>query len=94
MVKIVNAAARKGKGDLVWLGYNPGTKGKTWSSPCVKFGTQLMCINAAAAARISFNIGKTTPWKANHIDMWLLKLLQLKCKITRPRLCLNAVLIQ
>ena len=28
MVKIVNAAARKGKGDLVWLGYNPMQNGK------------------------------------------------------------------
>ena len=30
MVKIVNAAARKGKGDLVWLGYNPMQNGKNW----------------------------------------------------------------
>ena len=73
MVKIVNAAARKGKGDLVWLGYNPGRKGTSWNSPRVKFGTQLLCINARAAERISFNMGKTTPWRANHIDMWLLK---------------------
>ena len=58
MVKIVNAAARKGKGDLVWLGYNPGRNGKTWNAPRVKFGTQLVCINAVAADRISFNMGK------------------------------------
>ena len=32
-----------------------------------------MCINAVAAERISFNMAKTAPWKAEHIDMWLLK---------------------
>ena len=74
MVKIVNAASRKGVGDLVWLGYNPTSKsGKSWAAPRVKFGTQLMCINAIAAERIHFVMGKSAPWKANHIDMWLLK---------------------
>ena len=32
-----------------------------------------MCINAVAAERISFNMAKTAPWKAEHIDVWLLK---------------------
>lgn len=76
MVKLVNAAARKGKGEFVWLGYNPTQKGVAWEAPRVKFGTQLMCMTAAAAERMSLIIGKTTPWKANHIDMWLLKFCQ------------------
>ena len=69
MVKIVNAAARKGIGDLVWLGYNPWRKGKTWDCPRFKFGTQLMCINAVATERISFNLGKTPPWTVDDIDI-------------------------
>ena len=74
MVKIVNAASRKGVGDLVWLGYNPTSKsGKSWTAPRIKFGTQLICINAIAAERMSWIMGKSAPWKANHIDMWLLK---------------------
>jgi hypothetical protein len=76
MVKIVTAAARQGKGDFVWLGYNPTQNGKAWEAPRVKFGTQLMCMTAAAAERMSLIIGRTTPWKANHIDMWLLKFCQ------------------
>ena len=73
MVMMVNAAARKGIGDLVWLGYNPkSNNGKVWTAPRVKYGTQLVCINAIAAERIHFVMG-TGAWKAQHIDMWLLK---------------------
>ena len=45
IVVLVNAAARKGVGDLVWLGYNPKSNSKSgkWGAPRVKFGTQLIC---------------------------------------------------
>ena len=74
MVKIVNAASRKGVGDLVWLGYNPGSKngGKSWTAPRVKFGTQLICLNVVAAMGIKM-VMDLNFWKAEHIDMWLFK---------------------
>ena len=73
MVMMVNAAARKGVGDLVWLGYNPKSNNpKSWRAPRAKFGTQLVCINSVAADGISLVMGSNC-WKAEHIDMWLLK---------------------
>lgn len=76
IVKMVNAAARKGVGDLVWLGYNPKSNrpGK-WSAPRVKFGTQLVCLTRAAADNMQLVMG-TSLWKAEHIDMWILKFCQ------------------
>ena len=45
IVALVIAAARKGVGDLLWLGYNPKSNSKSgkWGAPRVKFGTQLIC---------------------------------------------------
>ncbi len=73
MVMMVNAASRKGVGDLVWLGYSPKSKtGKSWNAPRVKFGTQLNCINALAAEGIKM-VMESKCWEPDHIDVWLLK---------------------
>jgi len=70
------SAARKGKGDLVWLGYQPKpNKSGNWNAPRVLFGTTLVCITQAAAERIVRIMG-TGFWQANHIDVWLLKFVQ------------------
>ena len=78
MVALVNAACRQGVGDIVWLGYNPKTnsgKPGCWNAPRVKFGTQLICLTKQGAGSIQLVMG-TDFWKAQHIDMWLLKFCQ------------------
>lgn len=76
LVMMVNAAARKGVGDLVWLGYQPKSNrpGK-WNAPRVRFGTQLVVLTKASAQRIG-RVMSSGFWKADHIDVWLLKFCQ------------------
>lgn len=75
LVKLVNAAARKHVGEVVWLGYQPKSKNmKSWSAPRVRFGTQLVCVTRTGATLMGqlMNAGS----KADHIDMWLLRFCQ------------------
>lgn len=56
LVRMATAASRAGRGDLVWAGYNithPG-KGKSTKErlSAIKFGTQLIMVNTAGAAKL------------------------------------------
>ena len=69
MVKIVTMAARKGHGDLVWLGFNGKKASAAKAKMMVAFGSQLVAITKPAARNLLKFWENRRP---GHIDVELL----------------------